>query len=154
MKRKTREKNTLQGKTYWGYKKTKHMKSYKKTKMSELRIIRNTSEKGEPLEAKIRRMLQNKEPVGDTTPLIYSEREDGVQPDYNPRTDKWEYAVDATTKLDASNKARREQSRGEKTYDTMTPEQQKEFNAKFPNNKHNKQSNSGAEPIAGTDSTK
>ena len=55
----------------------------------------NTSYDGERIEQKISRIITNKEPITDKAPLIYTQRKDGVQPDYDIRTDKWEHAVTA-----------------------------------------------------------
>lgn len=97
-----------------------------------------TATKGETIEQKVRRITVNKEPITDGAPQIYTDRKDGVQAQYNIKTDRWEIAVDAMSYIDKSHKARREERLGERTYDTMTPEEQAKFNTKFPNNKHNK----------------
>lgn len=98
----------------------------------------NTSYVGETLEQKIFRMMNNKEPIGDAVPLTYTDRADGVGPEYNIRTDRWEVAVEGMDRVSKSWQAQREQRIGERTYDTMTPEQQTAFNEKFPKNKHAK----------------
>lgn len=49
---------------------------------------------GEAIEQKIQRMVRTKEPIKDNAPLIYTNRKDGVIPIYDPRTDKWEMAVE------------------------------------------------------------
>ena len=54
---------------------------------------------GERLELKIDRMTQNKEPIGDSAPLIYTPRKDGVVAAYDIRTDKWDIALDAMEKV-------------------------------------------------------
>ena len=69
----------------------------------------NSSTEGETIEAKWRRILNNKEPISDGAPLIYTERKNGVEPQYDIRTDRWEVAVDATTKIEKSYMARREE---------------------------------------------
>ena len=46
----------------------------------------NTSVKGEPIEQKIERIVNNKEPIGqgnDTAPIIYTERKEGVRASTN-----------------------------------------------------------------------
>lgn len=53
-------------------------------------------QEGETIETKIERILTNKEPIEDTAPIIYTDRKDGVRPEFNIRTDRWEYAQDAT----------------------------------------------------------
>lgn len=94
--------------------------------------------KGEPIEAKIRRMKNNREPLTEGADASYTEREEGVRPEHDPRTDKQELALDTIAKATGFKEAQREMRKGEKTYDTMTPEQQTEFNTKFPDNKHAK----------------
>lgn len=96
------------------------------------------SMQGERIEEKVNRITNNKEPIKDGAPQIYTDRKDGVQAQYNIKTDRWEIAIDAMTVVDKSHKAKREMAIGERTYDTMTKEQQTEFNTKYPNNKHNR----------------
>lgn len=112
---------------------------YRQQKRMKCVIKQNTSYTGETIEQKVNRISNNKEPIKDGAPLIYTERQEGVQPQYNIRTDRFEIAIDAMDKVDATHKAKREQRIGEKTYDTMTETEQAKFNEKFPNNKHNKQ---------------
>ena len=45
---------------------------------------------GETMENKVRRITENKEPIKDAAPLTYTQKKDGVLPQYNIRTDKWE----------------------------------------------------------------
>ena len=54
---------------------------------------------GERLECKIERMTENNEPIGETAPLIYTPRKDGVIAAYDVRTDKWDMALDAMSKV-------------------------------------------------------
>ena len=54
---------------------------------------------GERIELKIDRMTQNNEPIGDSAPLIYTPRKDGVIAAYDIRTDKWDIALDAMEKV-------------------------------------------------------
>lgn len=75
-------------------------------------INRNVSYEGEPLENKIRRILDNKEPITDSAPIIYTERKDGVMPAYNIRTDRFEIAIEAMDKVAKSKLSKREQVRG------------------------------------------
>lgn len=67
----------------------------------------NKSYKGESIEKKINRIVNNKEPIKDGSPKIYTERKNGVEAQYDIRTDRFEYAVDAMDKVDKSNKAKR-----------------------------------------------
>ena len=54
---------------------------------------------GERIELKIDRMTQNNEPIGDSAPLIYTPRKEGVIAAYDIRTDKWDIALDAMEKV-------------------------------------------------------
>ena len=54
---------------------------------------------GERIELKIDRMTQNNEPIGDSAPLIYTPRKNGVIAAYDIRTDKWDIALDAMNKV-------------------------------------------------------
>ena len=61
--------------------------------------LETTLVEGERLEIKIDRMTQNNEPIGDSAPLIYTPRKDGVVAAYDIRTDKWDIALDAMEKV-------------------------------------------------------
>lgn len=87
------------------------MKAYNKfrSKPTSSNIKRNTSYIGETIESKIRRILNNKEPITDTAPVVYTDRKDGVKPEYDIRTDRFELAVEAHDYIDRANKAKREE---------------------------------------------
>lgn len=61
--------------------------------------LETTLVEGERIELKIDRMTQNNEPIGDSAPLIYTPRKDGVIAAYDIRTDKWDIALDAMEKV-------------------------------------------------------
>lgn len=50
---------------------------------------------GERIEQKVNRIVNNKEPIKDGAPLIYTDRKDGVKAEMNIRTDRFELALDA-----------------------------------------------------------
>ena len=54
---------------------------------------------GESIEKKIDRMVETNEPIGETAPMIYTKKTDGVIPAYDIKTDKWEIAQDAMSKI-------------------------------------------------------
>lgn len=81
---------------------------YKKTNFTKTTIKLNQSLEGETIEQKIERITQNKEPIKDGAPLIYTDRNDGVQPGYDIRTDRFEVAVDAMDSVTKSNISKRE----------------------------------------------
>lgn len=108
---------------------------YNKSKAAKSKIKVNTSYEGEKIEHKISRIVNQKEPIKDGAPIIFTDRKDGVQPQFDIRTDRFEIAVEGMDAVDKSHKASREQRIGERTFDTMTDEQQKAFKEKFPNSK-------------------
>lgn len=95
---------------------------YKQTLRKQTTIKANESIQGEPIEAKIRRIVNNKEPITDNAPIVYTERKDGVQPAYDIRTDRWEVALDAMDKVSKTHRAKREErhkAKDEKPADDM-----------------------------------
>lgn len=54
---------------------------------------------GETIEQKVKRIVEENEPIKDGAPIIYTEMKDGVKPEFNPRTDKWELAIMAMDKV-------------------------------------------------------
>lgn len=80
---------------------------YKKPKYQTTSITRNESVEGETIEQKVSRALNNGEGISDHAQVIYTERKDGVRPEYDIRTDKWEIAVQAMDKVTTDNQAKR-----------------------------------------------
>lgn len=96
---------------------------YKQNKPEKTSIHYNESYEGETIEAKIRRMLLNKEPIKDPgTMLQYSDRADGVLPEYDIRTDKWENAVELADKVQKTYQAQRDERLGKKAKEGMEKE--------------------------------
>lgn len=58
---------------------------------------------GETIESKVKRIVESKEPISDTAPIIYTNRDDGVIAGYNIRTDRFDVALSA---MDTVNKAK------------------------------------------------
>lgn len=87
------------------------MPMYKVPQFSRGTISINQSTQGETIEQKIERIVSNKEPIkqGDGAPLIFNERNMGVNASTDIRTDRFEIAIDATDKIAKSYKARREE---------------------------------------------
>lgn len=81
---------------------------YRQNRMQETSIEVNESIEGETIEQKIERVVNNKEPISDGAPLIYTERKDGVGAGYNIRTDRFEVAVDAMDAVSKSHTAKRQ----------------------------------------------
>lgn len=81
---------------------------YKPNKRNTTTLRINNSVEGETIEQKVKRALTSGEGITDSASVIYTERKDGVLPEYNPRTDKWEIAVDAMDKIQRDNTAKRQ----------------------------------------------
>nr|QJB19730.1 MAG: hypothetical protein [Microvirus sp.] len=50
---------------------------------------------GESIEEKVRKVTADNTNIEAISPMIYTERKDGVLPEYNIRTDKWDIAQQA-----------------------------------------------------------
>ena len=61
---------------------------------------------GESIENKVRRITENNEPITDGAPIIYTNRDEGVLPAYNIRTDRWEIAQQAMEAVNQANLAK------------------------------------------------
>lgn len=53
---------------------------------------------GELIEEKVKRLVEEKAPINDGAPIIFTERKDGVLPAYDIRTDRWNIAQEAMEK--------------------------------------------------------
>ena len=53
------------------------------------------------------RIVSNNEPIEDGAPIIFTERKEGVKPEYDIRTDRFELAVEAMGTLAANHLAKR-----------------------------------------------
>jgi len=83
------------------------MKSVRRKKTATFGFL--TTYEGETIENKVRRIVENKEPISDGAPIVYTEKKDGVLPQFNIRTDKWDIALDAMDKVQASRIAKSKQ---------------------------------------------
>lgn len=108
---------------------------YKVIKPRKTTLKVNQSKEGETIETKVNRIVNNKEPIKDGAPLIYTERKDGINPSHDIRTDRWDIAADAMDKTAKNRIARREGKAdiGKQAMDGM------------------KKENTGGESIQGTD---
>lgn len=82
---------------------------YKNPKMTKSKLWINKSKQGETIEQKIERIVNNKEPIKDGAPLLYTERKEGIRASTNIRTDRFEIAVVAADKIAKSYKGKREE---------------------------------------------
>ena len=79
---------------------------------------------GESIENKVKRITENNEPITDGAPIIYTNRDDGVLPAYNIRTDRWDVAQAA---MDAVNQANLAKS---KNYGNIEQQEQNALESK------------------------
>lgn len=54
---------------------------------------------GESIEAKLERIITSGEGIEATSPIIYTEKKEGVKAEYNIRTDRFDIALDAIDKV-------------------------------------------------------
>ena len=74
----------------------------KKIITNKTSLRRLETREGETIETKVRRIMSNNEPIHDEAPLIYTERKDGINPDYDIRSDRFDFALDAMSKIEKS----------------------------------------------------
>lgn len=83
------------------------MRMYKKTPANITTMKVNKSFEGESIEQKLNRIISNKEPIKDTMPMVYTDRRDGVVPEFDPRRDKFEEMIDARDTVTKNQLAKR-----------------------------------------------
>lgn len=95
---------------------------YKQNQIQTTSLTQCEKQEGETIEQKVQRIMNNKEPITDGAPIIFTERKDGVNPAHDIRTDRFELAIEATDKITKSHRAKREErhKEPEKKDDTTT----------------------------------
>ena len=85
------------------------MKTYNRNNvvLNDGQLSINLSYEGETIETKVRRITENKEPISDGAPVIYTDRKDGTKPEFNIRTDRFDIALDAMDYVNRSRTAKR-----------------------------------------------
>lgn len=63
----------------------------------------------ETLESKMTRIINNKEPIKNELPIIHTGRNEGIKPEYDIRTDKWEIAAEAMEKITQNKLTKRQE---------------------------------------------
>ena len=101
---------------------------YKHNTLPKTTIEINEDYEGERIEEKVERIMTNNEPISDGAPLIYTERKDGIMPEYNVKTDRWDVAIDAMDYVSKSQLAKREELKkmGEESKTNMELEKKTE----------------------------
>ena len=59
----------------------------------------NESVEGRSIEDKMREATLNGQPIESASPLIYTDKKDGVLPEYDIRTDRWDIAQATVDKV-------------------------------------------------------
>lgn len=54
---------------------------------------------GDTIEQRVEKIMNNNEPITDGATQLFTDRADGVIPEYDVRTDKWDQAIDMTTEI-------------------------------------------------------
>lgn len=111
-----------------------HMLYKKRTPYVETSIEVNEAFEGETIEQKVFRITNNKEGITDGAPLVYQDRKDGIEPSYDIRTDKMDFALDAMDKVSQAKRASRKD-----VLDEMKKKGEKK-----------EENDTGGEPIRGT----
>lgn len=75
----------------------------------------NLTYQAEPREVKLRKIIsgESNNMEDGVFPTIYTEKKDGVQPEFDIRTDRFEVAIDAIDKINQSAASQIAKSRGE-----------------------------------------
>lgn len=75
----------------------------------------NLTYEAEPREVKLRKIISGEASNMEdgVFPTIYTEKKDGVQPEYDIRTDRFEVAIDAIDKINQSTASQITKSKGE-----------------------------------------
>ena len=71
------------------------------TRYNPFEEFEKPDEEGESIVIKVRRILDENEPLTDGAPLIYTPKADGVRPEFDIRTDKWQIAINAMDRVNA-----------------------------------------------------
>lgn len=87
------------------------MNHYRKinTNRTSIKTWKERSYEGESIERQIERLLTSGEKIESISPLLYTDRKDGVLPETNIRTDKMEIARKAMGEVSKSYLAKRQQ---------------------------------------------
>lgn len=96
---------------------------YRRPYKRRIHMISVIPYEGESIEKKVRRIVETKEPISDGAAPIYTEKKDGVRPEFDIRTDKWDLALDAMDKVNAD-KIAKSKAYGVSQEDAQTKQEQ------------------------------
>lgn len=75
------------------------MKQINKIRVNNFNGMVEYKDEGETLTKKIQRIMDENEPLKDGAPLIYTPKQAGVRADCDIRTDKWDIAMKAMSRV-------------------------------------------------------
>lgn len=107
---------------------------YKKQKISKTSIRCNEATEGETIEQKIERVVNNKEPITDGAPIMYTERSEGVLAATNIRTDRFDIAIEAMDTVSKNHAAKRKEALDKLKQQEKQPEKKPEKSGETPAN--------------------
>lgn len=83
----------------------------KKPRLNKMRtsINVNKSKEGQTMEQRMSKLMEQEEPIKDKAPLIWTPKDEGVRPEFNIRTDRYDLAQEAMDMVSRSEKAKRAQ---------------------------------------------
>ena len=88
-------------------------------------IERRLTENGQSIEEMLRQQTESKTPIDNVSPMIYTPRKEGVKPEYDIRTDRFEIAIDAMDKFSKSGNAHKDENAENLTQETEKPAETK-----------------------------
>lgn len=77
-----------------------------KTKQVVINMVKTeltSDNEGETIETRVMRIMEDKTPIADVAPIIYTEAKDGVNPMYDVRADKFDLALNELSGVHKSN---------------------------------------------------
>lgn len=82
------------------------------------------TEIGETIESQLRKLQETNQPIDATAPIIFTARKDGVIPEYNIRSDKWDRALENMEQVAINRQEQRAEWQNELDSIEATPEEQ------------------------------
>lgn len=95
----------------------KKLEMYRPNQKVKTSLTGIESREGETIERKLARMMQNGADLGETGELIFTERNDGVIPETDIRSDRHEIAVDAADAMSQLHLTKRDEKHNPKKKD-------------------------------------
>lgn len=96
------------------------MALYRANKRRKIAIGYIEPYEGEIIEKKVARITETNEPISDGAPIIFTQKKDGVRPEFDIRTDRWDLAQSAMDKVNATKIAKSKQYAEGRTQETKS----------------------------------